>query len=198
MTATPQQSYITPLTGNPLYDRWEEERKDRFEHPKPHSQHHWAMHYSYAIPSEEALTTIAKYSPILEVGAGTGYWAALLAAKGADIVASDVAPPVTGNNKYTDIVSYFAIQRLDAPHAPAAYPGRTLFLCYPPYNSTMAHRAIAMHRGRVIYVGEDYGGNCADDGFFDTLRRHWEQVEFLTLPNWPGLHTELTVWERKP
>ena len=45
--------------------------------------------FSWAIPSDEALDTIARYAPIVEVGAGTGYWAKLLEDRGVDIAASD-------------------------------------------------------------------------------------------------------------
>lgn len=34
--------------------------------------------YSCVIANENALETIAKYSPIIEIGAGSGYWAYLL------------------------------------------------------------------------------------------------------------------------
>ncbi len=43
--------------------------------------------YSWALPNEELLTEIASRSPIIEIGAGNGYWASLLSKKGADIIA---------------------------------------------------------------------------------------------------------------
>ena len=36
----------------------------------------WA--YAWAIPSDEAIHAIAELGPLLELGAGTGYWAWLL------------------------------------------------------------------------------------------------------------------------
>ena len=46
--------------------------------------------YSYSIPSEEALQAIASIGePMVEIGAGKGYWAKLLQEKGVDIVATD-------------------------------------------------------------------------------------------------------------
>ena len=50
---------------------------------------HLRKFFSWAIPCEEALQTIKKYGPICEVGAGSGYWASLLADRGVDIEAYD-------------------------------------------------------------------------------------------------------------
>ena len=47
----------------------------------------WA--YSWAIPSNEVILKIAQHSPLLEVGAGTGYWSWLLRQARADIIATD-------------------------------------------------------------------------------------------------------------
>merc|ERR1719359_185892 len=46
--------------------------------------------YAYSVPTERALATLAKHAPLLEVGAGTGYWAHLLEAQGVEIVAADL------------------------------------------------------------------------------------------------------------
>ena len=47
----------------------------------------------YATPSDEALATLAEHAPLVEVGAGTGYWSAVLQQRGVDIVAFDSEPP---------------------------------------------------------------------------------------------------------
>ena len=44
-------------------------------------------------PKRIALRTILAYSPLVEIGAGTGYWARLLRQLGADIVCYDAVPP---------------------------------------------------------------------------------------------------------
>ena len=55
--------------------------------------------YAWAIPTEAVLATVAKYSPLIEIGDGTGYWAYLLAKLGADIICYDThvenTPPET-------------------------------------------------------------------------------------------------------
>jgi len=47
----------------------------------------------YATPSNEALATLAEHAPLVEVGAGTGYWSAVLQQRGVDIVTFDSEPP---------------------------------------------------------------------------------------------------------
>ena len=52
----------------------------------------------FGVPNEAALALVAKYGPLVEVGAGTGYWAALLRARGVDVDAYDVQPPTDEMN----------------------------------------------------------------------------------------------------
>ena len=53
--------------------------------------------YSWAMPSEAAIDCLVRHSKmcagVLEVGAGTGFWAALLSSRGVDVFAVDEAPP---------------------------------------------------------------------------------------------------------
>jgi hypothetical protein len=49
--------------------------------------------YAYAPPNAAALEALLARSPLLELGAGTGYWVRLLRGAGADVLALDIAPP---------------------------------------------------------------------------------------------------------
>lgn len=48
---------------------------------------------SHAVPTAKALAAIAKLGPTVEMGAGSGYWTALLLERGHDALAYDLAPP---------------------------------------------------------------------------------------------------------
>ena len=48
---------------------------------------------SHAVPTAQALKAIAKLGPLIEMGAGGGYWAAMLRERKVDIVAYDIDPP---------------------------------------------------------------------------------------------------------
>src|SRR3712207_5908989 len=52
--------------------------------------------YAWAIPNQAAIDAIADLAEgrgVMEVGAGTGYWAALLRQAGVDVIPTDAAPP---------------------------------------------------------------------------------------------------------
>lgn len=82
--------------------------------------------YAWAVPDERALRIISYFSPIVEMGAGKGYWASLLRNRGVDIIAFD---------KYIDLDSCFTPVERGGPEEIArkkkTLKGRTLFLCYP-------------------------------------------------------------------
>ncbi len=51
---------------------------------------------AYAVPSEAALSSVVDLQlPVIECGAGTGYWAKLLRARGVMVAAYDIAPSKT-------------------------------------------------------------------------------------------------------
>lgn len=59
--------------------------------------------YSWAIPSPESIAFILGHlngRPVVEVGAGTGYWLWLLSQHGINVRAYDIAPPRLGQNGY--------------------------------------------------------------------------------------------------
>lgn len=154
---------------------------------------------SFAIPTDEALLLLARQAPLIELGAGTGYWAALLRARGVDILAYDRAPADGGeNNHWHSGHPPFSEVRRGGVEVLAQHPGRSLFLCWPPYRSPMAYQALRAYAGQtLIYIGEGEHGCTATPGFFRLLVRDWKQVASLSLPNWPGIHDRLSVWRRQ-
>jgi hypothetical protein len=100
--------------------------------------------YAWAVPTDEALDAIAKLSPIVEIGAGTGYWAALLSTRGADVIAYDRAPGHHANHYHGDSPLWFDVKAGGDSKA-ADHPDRTLFLCWPPYDA--GHPTTATWRG---------------------------------------------------
>ena len=101
---------------------------------------------AFAVPSEEALQLICKYSPLVEMGSGTGYWAKLLQERGADVAPIDVSPPAPGggpraNSYHGDCPPFTDVRQGDASAlAEPRWARHALFLCYPPQASaTWAH-----------------------------------------------------------
>jgi hypothetical protein len=155
--------------------------------------------YAFAVPDARALDAIARYSPIVELGAGTGYWAYLLRALGVDIVASDLAPPDRSPNAYKLDPRTWSEVRPGGIEILANHPDRALFLCWPGYRDSFAADALAAYPGnRLIYIGEDRGGNTASPAFFDQLHLKWALDERIAIPRWPGAHDSLQIYYRHP
>lgn len=153
--------------------------------------------YSWAVPSEEALRVLAAAGPLIEIGAGNGYWAYLLRQRGVDIRAYDCHPPNKKPNHYHPEDRVWTRVFAGGPEKAATFPNRTLFLCWPPFMSPMAETALRRYTGqRVAYVGE-WKGCTASPSFHDQLVDGWTQTSEVRLPNWPGIRDRLTVWERK-
>jgi len=161
--------------------------------------------YAWAVPTPEALRTVAKYAGpgLLSIGAGTGYWESLLAQLGVDVLAFDRRPPTEkpfadGGNSHGHTGQFFRV-RPGTHRKVRRWPERTPFLSWPSYGESWACQAArwtwAEH---FVYVGEGEGGCTADDAFFVYMERAWELIEEVWIPQWPGIHDRLFVWRRRP
>lgn len=158
------------------------------------------MKYSYGIPNERALACIAKYSPICEVGAGSGYWASLLSKKGVDIIAYDTVLALEGNNHFYDdkLKPFFDVKECDSTSLFIPPTDRALFLCWPPYDDLMAYNYLEKYQGdTIIYVGEGYYGCTAEETFHESLYNNWEQIEMVNIPRIVTLNDDLRVYRKK-
>lgn len=153
--------------------------------------------YAWAIPNVRAVETLVALGPLVEIGAGTGYWAYLVTQAGGDVVAYDECPPgVRVKNRWCDAVTWHPVHKGGADSS-AAYPDRALFLCWPPYAQPMASSCLEGFTGNTLaYVGEREGGCTGDRSFFDMLRRAWVPIERVALPQWPSIYDELVIYER--
>ncbi|MFJ9692611.1 hypothetical protein [Kitasatospora sp. NPDC101183] len=157
--------------------------------------------YSWALASRTALHWIAECldgRPLLEVGAGSGYWAHLLRAQGVDVLATD-AEARTEHNGWTSHYRYTAVTPGHAPADAAAHPDRVLALLWPPHRDPMAADTLRAYRGpALLYLGDRPGGLCADDDFFTHLRTHWRPVSTCPLTlRWLANHDTATFYTRR-
>jgi hypothetical protein len=146
--------------------------------------------YAWAIPDTRAIETIGRYGRLVEICAGTGYWAWLLRLWHVDIVAYDVEPR-EGDKSFTNV-------RQGTEEAVALHPDRNLFLCWPPAGDPVAFRALQLSRGEfcifVGWKGDDITGDC---DFHDLLRKEWELVEKVAIPQWPEMKDALFIYRRR-
>jgi hypothetical protein len=161
--------------------------------------------YAYAIPSPETLQWVTEFCvgrPVLELGAGRGYWAAQLARSGLKVAAYDSEPPdaaenasfppATGQRDVWHPVD--AVRDLAEPIAD--HPDSVLFLCWPPgWGSSMGVEALTEFAraggDRLIFLGQPRGGMNATDAFFDLLADEWrlesEDVRHVSWWNAPDV-----------
>ena len=131
--------------------------------------------YAFAVPTDNALDAIARHAPygVVEVGAGTGYWAWQLEALGVDVIAYDLLPPPSAENEwFAGRQAWTSVCQGDE-RAAAAHPDRCLLLCWPTANTVWPGDAVEAFHGAggttIAVVGEGAGGRTGDDRFHALL-----------------------------
>jgi hypothetical protein len=151
-------------------------------------------HFSWAVPNQEAIDYLVSQSPIIEMGAGTGYWSKLISDLGGEVIAFDESPYDNDwcKNQWYEITKINSIDIL------ANYPNHTLFLCWPPYDTPFAYNCLKAYRGnKLIFVGEGCGGCTGDDNFFYLLEEEWKEQHSIYIPQWFGMRDYLVSYKRK-
>jgi hypothetical protein len=165
--------------------------------------------YAYAIPSPETIDWMSQFCgarPIVELGAGRGYWAAQLSRAGLAIDAYELEPPdKTENSSFPQAKGqpdvWYPVGALN--EMPSARPDHVLFLCWPPgWGNAMASEALAAFElaggDQLLYIGEPKGGKTGDDAFFDALSARWklESVDSRFV-SWWNLADVAQGWVRR-
>eukprot|EP00978_Attheya_sp_CCMP212_P024337 scaffold76329_cov59-Attheya_sp.AAC.4 len=198
----------------------EERRGDLFE-----MEDEYAMdQYAWAIPDERALRICSEFAPLVEIGAGAGYWARLLRDKGVHVDAFDIN---VGHDAKAAGVSQQPYCRVEkaGPEKLLQYPNATLLLIYPddhedfsndPERVPLSVQSLQMYQGdTIIHVGEWLGststlsmeGQATPDDphpwgrstaveFQILLNSTFHKVLDVPLPNWGSVKNCLTVWKR--
>lgn len=153
--------------------------------------------YAWAIPTPGDITWLKAQldgRSIVEIGAGTGYWAWQLSQAQIDVHAYDLTP---GGNRFCGEVEYHPVLK-GGPEAAAAYATRALMLCWPPYESAMAAEALKAYAGDlVISIGEPEGGCTGDDEYFALLGKEFEEIgDSPSHVTYSGIHCWVTAYRR--
>lgn len=146
--------------------------------------------FAWAIPDPKSLDFVAKQlgDRAVEMGAGTGYWAAQLALHGVRVDAYDMRPrPI-----YYPVCTGapVVLQRYDMP----------LLLCWPPYHDPMAADCLRHYRGKTLVyigcVGAENGCN-ADNVFWQRLKQDWRMIATHAIERWYGCYDRIVVYQRR-
>lgn len=245
---TADDTFISPSASasraseNPLLDAWKSSirggRQDEaLEHwrrtqsylrdlPGAPGRAALVVRYSWAVPSREAIEALVSLGPLLEVGAGTGYWASLVRAAGGDIVATDLEPARSrwhrGGRTWTEVEALDAQSAIRRHARTADGRLRALVLCWPPYGDSMATEAVELFHqlgGAVVaHIGEVNGctgdatlpyllggeGYCSECDWPDpdgpvphTCRDAlYKRVRSVRIPQWEGCYDDLSIFRR--
>lgn len=168
--------------------------------------------YAYAIPSPATLEWVSQFCagrPIVELGAGRGYWAAQLAGSGLKVDAYDSEPPHTTQNVSFPTAAgqqdvwYHVSDAGEFSGRLATQSDSVLFLCWPPgWGNTMASQALGEFENsggdRLVFIGEQQGGKTGDDAFFDALSAEWKLESSDTqFVSWWNLTDAAQGWVRR-
>ena len=220
---SPRASASESVAANPLLDAFNEAIGSGADLDDMRSQ--LIARYGFAIPSDEALAAISRCSPlgVVEIGAGTGYWAYLLQQVGS------MLSPSTSNRRPPAQNRWFASTRPWHPVHHGDYdvaghhPERTLLIVWPTKNEIWAATAVERYHDAggacLVYVGEGPGGRTGDDVFHALLgelttcvqceygsttspcicsvEARWRRTETIALPHWPGYHDDLHIYTRR-
>jgi hypothetical protein len=159
-------------------------------------RYHLHGRYAHAVPTMEALNTVAALGPLVEIGAGSGYWARLLRDMDCDIAAFDHVSPeeniVTVGDAWTS-VGIGDVDMLDR------YPDRTVFVCWPerPHGFMPDLLERAPQTTLALLTDGPIPAAKGGDPMYDRLYRDWTLKEEVAIPVWPSFEERLAVWVRR-
>ena len=157
-----------------------------------------AQRYSYVLPDDATLSALAGLGALVEIGAGTGYWAHRLRALGVDVVAFDQAPPEgERSNRYHGSASSWT-EVISGDHTVLSrFSDRALLLCWPPLYSSLGESP-CYYGGTTVAVIGDGGHRTAR---LRTLNDTFTCVAVSSvqaLEPFPGRAPTLSIWRRRP
>ena len=146
--------------------------------------------FGFAVLNRATVEFLRPYGPLLEVGAGLGYWAYELRQAGMDVAATD--PHQTEN--WPENAVWTPAKRLTATRAIARYPGRNLLMCWPDRDKPWAAQALRAFRGaRAVYVGEPPGGRTGTPDMFRAMEELYQVETEREIPNFTLVNDRLQV-----
>ena len=187
--------------GSTTLRQWQDSSRDRVCH--------WS---AFACPDNEALQLFISFCEaveaknVVELGAGTGYWARLIRkySKTVKLRATDALPPrgqgIEEMRKMNGYHGCFApwthIETLAAKKA-GTIRCDVLLLVYPPPSDPMAMHALQSTKSPYcIYVGE-FRGDTADAAFEIELFSQYICVKVKALPCWTNTADRISFWVKK-
>lgn len=159
-------------------------------------------HYSYAVPDELVIERLVEESPIVEIGAGLGYWGWLVDQKGGEIICFDYKGP--GENDYVEMREEYYPVHQGSYEVLDDHSDRTLFICWPNdfnqksgWSDETLETYLSNGGHTLALVSEGNGGAAGSDRLFEIIESEMKRVDCITLPTFPALHDKLEIFKTK-
>ena len=157
-----------------------------------------AQRLSYVFPDDRVLSVLAGLGPLVEMGAGTGYWAYRLRTLGVDIVALDLAPPDGARSNRYHPSSPTWTKVIAGDHTVLGdYPDRALLLCWPPLFSRLGE-SLTYYAGNTVALIGDGGHRTSRLTGLSATFSNVAVFPVRALDPFPGAAPTLSVWKRRP
>lgn len=156
----------------------------------------YVRHWGFSVPCREAVAALGGFGPILEIGAGTGCWTAMMRAAGHDMIATDLAAGLT---PYGFSVSRHAVvEQLGAQEAVRKYPDHDLFCSWPSENEPWAADSVGELRAgrKLALILDDRGTITGDETLRAVLADRYRALDVIEIPRFPGLHDRMRLFKR--
>ena len=152
---------------------------------------------SWHVPTVSLISLLVKSGPIVSVGCGNAFTESQAISQGADIICTDLTPPP---NLWCPETAYTNVEQISAEDAVEKYNDRTVFMAWPPYNTSMAYDVVQKMKSgqKLIYIGEGDGGCTGDDNFFNSLYDDFESLDHdINIKRWVGIYDYVKIFIKK-
>jgi hypothetical protein len=156
-----------------------------------------AVRFSYVVPEQRLLGVLRDLAPLVEIGAGNGYWAYLLRKMDTDIVAFDQIPPGgSRDNRYHPNTACWTTVGVGDQAELVQHRDRTLFVCWPPLFSSLGD-CLSFYAGETVAWLGDTGFRTARPLGLREGFRELARYPARALDPWPESPVTLSIWRRR-
>lgn len=158
---------------------------------------------SWSIATAEVakqISDIVKGMNIHGIYSGSGLWEKLISCyHDKPVVATDIK----GNNvkqlRFRNIIESKASDSIDMIDD---VPNTCLFMSWPTYQCEDVTEAVTKYRKKggkkIIFIGEGYGDCTGCDSLWEEeFNEHWDEEEYIMIPQWDGLHDYVQIYVLK-
>lgn len=212
---------VTTLPGVADRDQWAPQmlgvRTDASGVARMFSRDSFTSHYAWAIPAPATISWLVEAidgRPVVELGAGLGYWAWQLSQQGVAVRAYDLTPrpggaptalpdgaptepwPMREGDTAAGHPGWFEVQPGSVEVLQERWTREAvLLLCWPPCNAMPAQAVADFGGDTVVHVGEGRGGCTGAADLYDQFAS-WPSVRQGPLMRWHLINDQLEVRRR--